>query len=576
MNEYTPTKQQEVIIKHEGSAFVSACPGAGKTRCIISRAERALAASDDGRGLVFLSFTKTAVSELEDRLANDGLLPNPPLPHFLGTFDSFLWKFFVAPFGMNGCEATLKLIPDTGTLTVFPFPDNRGHALPLFLFDRRSGKLDTSKAKKKGFKGDPKWHEAAAKRLRKSLLKKSLVDFDDARAIAISNLEEGGFSKRLAFILRARFKEIIVDEAQDCNPDDLAIVAWLRDVAKINTKVVCDPNQSIYEFRGGVSSQLIEFSKTFEGKDRLGLTGNFRSTNNICKTVHALRAPSVREDCDTAMGAMANQNVAIRIFSYEGQKVTSKIGEEFSDLALVEGISLDSCRLVAKTRNSGLNAVGAYGDDSGNRMCLKIARASKMFQHATLREQQLKAVAEGHKIALEIAGRLDGRSYHQALEDDGLDELSWRGTIVGILRSLEFNVDAEHNRQEWVARAQSAYSQFLPTGHGTIAQKIQNSKDLDGILTATPTSDLCPCTIHEVKGKQYLGVCVVLTTATTKAIISHLESEPDETAAEDCRELYVAASRAEKLLAIACPKSQSTRLAKHLISFGSNVELVEI
>ena len=86
-------------------------------------------------------------------------------------------------------------------------------------------------------------------------LERGELDFDDARALAITRCGEVDFAARLSSALAARFREIIVDEAQDCNPVDLEIIKWLRD-AGIPTKVICDPHQSIYEFRGGVTDHL--------------------------------------------------------------------------------------------------------------------------------------------------------------------------------------------------------------------------------------------------------------------------------------------------------------------------------
>ncbi|WP_422387868.1 UvrD-helicase domain-containing protein [Burkholderia multivorans] len=109
---FEPTEEQARIISHEGSAFVSACPGAGKTRVLIERARRLLADGTLGRGIAFLSFTTAAISELEDRLRREKLIQTPVFPHFIGTFDAFLWQFLIAPFGIPGCTERPRLIPD--------------------------------------------------------------------------------------------------------------------------------------------------------------------------------------------------------------------------------------------------------------------------------------------------------------------------------------------------------------------------------------------------------------------------------------------------------------------------------
>jgi len=144
------TAEQVAIVEHEGSAFISACPGAGKTRCIVERAKTLLCKSEiNYYGLVFLSFTNAAVSELQERLSKDRILSNPVFPHFIGTFDSFIWLYIVKPFGLDGCDHPLTLIPDTGALLVRPFPAAQG--LRLDCFDCATGKIIPEEAIKVRF-----------------------------------------------------------------------------------------------------------------------------------------------------------------------------------------------------------------------------------------------------------------------------------------------------------------------------------------------------------------------------------------------------------------------------------------
>lgn len=81
------------------------------------------------------------------------------------------------------------------------------------------------------------------------------MGFDEARAIALERLKDETLAGRIAGALRGRFSEVIVDETQDCNPDDLTAISWLRD-SGLPAKVVCDPHQAIYELRGGVTDHL--------------------------------------------------------------------------------------------------------------------------------------------------------------------------------------------------------------------------------------------------------------------------------------------------------------------------------
>jgi superfamily I DNA/RNA helicase len=134
---FEPTDEQRRVIEHPGSAFIAACPGAGKTRVMVERARKLLGGRQPGRGIAFLSFTIAAVSELEDRLRREGLVHTPAFPHFIGTFDAFLWQFLIAPFGIEGCAARPRLIPDKDDRTIQPFP--AAQPLPLECFDRVTG-----------------------------------------------------------------------------------------------------------------------------------------------------------------------------------------------------------------------------------------------------------------------------------------------------------------------------------------------------------------------------------------------------------------------------------------------------
>jgi DNA helicase-2/ATP-dependent DNA helicase PcrA len=146
---FKPTPQQKKVIQHDQSAFVNACPGAGKTRIIIERAKIANAAGGDGRGIAYLSFTRAAVAVLEERLRSENLLNHPIFPHFVGTFDSFIWQYIVSPFGLPGRNEIPRLVPDLNERLVSPFEE--AQLLPLSCFDRKTGMINVRLASQTGF-----------------------------------------------------------------------------------------------------------------------------------------------------------------------------------------------------------------------------------------------------------------------------------------------------------------------------------------------------------------------------------------------------------------------------------------
>ena len=74
---FKPTEDQKTVIAHSRSAFISACPGAGKTQVLVERARQELKVTSTGQGPAFLSFTNAAISELKSRVQSESLLPAP-------------------------------------------------------------------------------------------------------------------------------------------------------------------------------------------------------------------------------------------------------------------------------------------------------------------------------------------------------------------------------------------------------------------------------------------------------------------------------------------------------------------
>ena len=210
---FNPTKEQRAVILHDGSAFVTACPGAGKTRLLTERARLLFQGLPQGRGLAFLSFTQAAVSEIEERLSIEELLPTPVFPSFVGTFDSFVWQFLIAPFGIKGSADRPSLIPDIADTPVEPFTG--AHRLPLSCFSPDTGEIYQHAAKSQGFDISKKpdhqirAYVTAASRIRNGFCERGQLDFDAARRVALDRIEDHAFSELLGAALRSRFWSLL-------------------------------------------------------------------------------------------------------------------------------------------------------------------------------------------------------------------------------------------------------------------------------------------------------------------------------------------------------------------------------
>lgn len=109
------------------------------------------------------------------------------------------------------------------------------------------------------------------------LKENGLFDFDDMIEEAGRMLrEDAGFR----MTLQERYQFIMLDEFQDTNPSQFAIVKELTDYEKPMIMAVGDDDQAIYEFQGALSTNLTDFRDHYDAHV-VTLVDNYRSTGEI-------------------------------------------------------------------------------------------------------------------------------------------------------------------------------------------------------------------------------------------------------------------------------------------------------
>jgi hypothetical protein len=73
---FEPTDEQQRVIEHAGSAFITACPGAGKTRVMVERARTLLGGKPTGRGISSAPSTRSSGNSSLRRSASMTALPS--------------------------------------------------------------------------------------------------------------------------------------------------------------------------------------------------------------------------------------------------------------------------------------------------------------------------------------------------------------------------------------------------------------------------------------------------------------------------------------------------------------------
>lgn len=109
------------------------------------------------------------------------------------------------------------------------------------------------------------------------LFENGLFDFDDMIEEARNALHnDAGFRMSL----QERYQFIMLDEFQDTNPSQFAIVKELTDYEKPMIMAVGDDDQAIYEFQGALSTNLTDFRDHYKAHV-ITLVDNYRSTGEI-------------------------------------------------------------------------------------------------------------------------------------------------------------------------------------------------------------------------------------------------------------------------------------------------------
>ena len=111
----------------------------------------------------------------------------------------------------------------------------------------------------------------------KRLRKEGLFDFDDMIQEALKVLKN---DKGFKATLMERYQVVMLDEFQDTNPSQFAIIKELTDYEKPLIMAVGDDDQAIYEFQGALSTNLVDFQKHYEA-NVIPLVENYRSTQEI-------------------------------------------------------------------------------------------------------------------------------------------------------------------------------------------------------------------------------------------------------------------------------------------------------
>ncbi|GCD91561.1 ATP-dependent DNA helicase [Nocardioides sp. LS1] len=274
--------QQQVVDHPGGPLLVLAGPGTGKTttlvEAIVDRIEHRGAVPDQ---VLALTFSRKAAEQLRDRVtARLGRTMSTTLS---STFHSFAYGLIRKYAPAELYEAPLRLLsaPEQDVvlrelLTDNPesvtWPESLTRALGTRGFAREVHAV-LSRAREKGLDGRalhtlgveeglPEFQAAGL------FLDQYLTNLDSQGAIDYADLIRRATIEAEAHRdeLRARLRHVFVDEYQDTDPGQVALLRALAGDGRDLT-VVGDPHQSIYAFRGAEVRGILDFPTDFPRAD---------------------------------------------------------------------------------------------------------------------------------------------------------------------------------------------------------------------------------------------------------------------------------------------------------------------
>lgn len=314
-------EHQAAAVTHSGSPLlIVAGAGSGKTRVLTHRIAYLLATGRAHQGeILAITFTNKAAAEMRERVVE--LVGPRAEKMWISTFHSFCVRVLrreaatlglKSSFSIYDAADSLRLI----TLIAKEFELDAKKFAPKALQHRISAlknELVDAEQNASSASGNDPWESAVARvysEYARRLRAANAMDFDDLIAETVFMFRA---FPQVAEYYRRRFRHILVDEYQDTNHAQYALVRELtgHDSAPAETgqtpypqgtepaelTVVGDSDQSIYAFRGADIRNITDFERDYPSARTILLEQNYRSTQNILTAANAViqRNPDRRD-----------------------------------------------------------------------------------------------------------------------------------------------------------------------------------------------------------------------------------------------------------------------------------------
>lgn len=287
--------QRAAVTHINGPTMIIAGPGSGKTRVLTYRVAYLMQEGIDPFSILSLTFTNKAAREMKNRI--ERVMGGDARSLWMGTFHSVFSRIlrseaeklgYPSNFTIYDTEDAKNLlkniVKEMGLNDKLYKP---GYVLYRISISKNNLIGPDAYANNADFlaedeaNGRPKMAEVY-KQYAKRCFRAGAMDFDDLLLKTHELFER--FPDAL-YKYQHRFKYVMIDEFQDTNFLQYAIVRRIADVFQ-NIAVVGDDAQSIYAFRGANIANILNFEKDFPEVVTYRLEQNYRSTKVIVEAAN--------------------------------------------------------------------------------------------------------------------------------------------------------------------------------------------------------------------------------------------------------------------------------------------------
>ncbi len=625
-------KQKEAVLATEGRVKIVAGAGSGKTRVLAHRYAHLV--EDLGvnpANILCMTFTNKAAQEMKSRIGKLVQIHN--VNDFICTIHGFCVKFLRKEIYRIGYPKNFTIIDeddskafakqvmeelgeDRTVQTVKQFLEIIGNTKKNFPYVGHYIVPNVEISEK-----DKKDSFVRYLFLQKKYYALDFIDIIEFTLYILNNFEEA------RNYWQQKFNYVQIDEVQDCNRSDWQIIHSIASHYG-NLFIVGDPDQAIYEWRGAKPAVFVNF----EADKTIILNENYRSTPNILNVANSIIVNNKKRIEKDLVTHIPTSKIVLYSHSKsepeEGTWIANQIttlvknGAKYSDIAILYRASYLSRNIEQAFMKKGISYTIWGGVrfferkeikdcicylrviDNNDDMSFKrvINEPSRKFGKVTL--QKLADLAESEKASLyeTLKNHLNDKAFNKepiTAFVNLIEEAKSKADVISISELLEFvlinsglkelyRIDEDEDRLENIAELINSIKFYETTNVNEDITLNTYLQDIALYTNADYKEDkdtVKLMTIHQAKGLEfpYVFVCGL-----SEGIFPNhrsIRERKQDGLEEERRLMYVAVTRAEKLLFLTdsegfnittrsekCPSRFITEITGNLVKIEGNLD----